>query len=223
MKTLIFDMDDTLANTTPIHKKSFKECFLNYNCDIDTIPLQIQKNFFGKTMEVITQEILDYFKLDLDVETFLKKREKLVLPKLKEVKGMPGFEELIKFLREYKGKKAIATSSRQVEADTVIDALQIRDLFDVIVTSKDITKSKPDPDIFLKAANNLGSDPTDCIVFEDSDNGITAAKAAGMLAVGIPNSMFNTHQSLNQADIILKDLSEIQELVEKKEKKEKKN
>ena len=99
---------------------------------------------------------------------------------------VPGFEEYISQLRGKGVKTAVVTSSNQPKMEAVYQLHpEFRSMFDAILTSEDFERSKPDPDCYLKAAQRLGVEVEDCVVFEDSFNGLKSGRAAGMYVVGL--------------------------------------
>ena len=99
---------------------------------------------------------------------------------------VPGFEEYISQLRGKGVKTAVVTSSNQPKMEAVCQSHpEFRSMFDAILTSEDFERSKPDPDCYLKAAERFGVEPKDCVVFEDSFNGLKSGRAAGMYVVGL--------------------------------------
>lgn len=99
---------------------------------------------------------------------------------------VPGFEAFVASLRREGVKTAVVTSSNQLKMDAVYRSHpEFRDLFDAILTSEDFERSKPDPDCYLKAAERFGVEPEDCVVYEDSFNGLKSGRAAGMYVVGL--------------------------------------
>ena len=111
---------------------------------------------------------------------------------------------------------ALATMSHQKEALQVLEVMGIREDFDLILTRDEVEKGKPDPEIYLKAANDLGIRPDECLVMEDSVNGIRAALAAGMPVFALTNSV--TYKSVHQSNLldskyIVDDLTETQERI----------
>ena len=99
---------------------------------------------------------------------------------------VPGFEAFVASLREEGVKTVVVTSSNQPKMEAVYRSHpEFRDLFDAILTSEDFERSKPHPDCYLKAAERFGIDPKDCVVFEDSFNGLKSGRAAGMYVVGL--------------------------------------
>ncbi len=99
---------------------------------------------------------------------------------------IPGFEEYIRKLRQKGVKTAVVTSSNQPKMEAVYAKHpEFKSLFDVILTSEDFERSKPDPDCYLKAAERFGVEPKNCVVFEDSFNGLKSGRAAGMYVIGL--------------------------------------
>ena len=97
-----------------------------------------------------------------------------------------GFEDYIRSLRQQGVKTAVVTSSNQPKMEAVYAKRpEFKTLFDAILTSEDFERSKPDPDCYLKAAQRFGIDAKDCVVFEDSFNGLKSGRAAGMYVVGL--------------------------------------
>lgn len=97
-----------------------------------------------------------------------------------------GFEPFVRQLRRQGVKTAVVTSSNQQKMEAVYAAHpEFKSLFDAILTSEDFERSKPDPDCYLKAAGRFGAKPADCVVFEDSFNGLKSGRAAGMHVVGL--------------------------------------
>ncbi|EDM33957.1 predicted phosphatase/phosphohexomutase, partial [Pedobacter sp. BAL39] len=115
---------------------------------------------------------------------------------------LPGTIQLLEELKDKGIKMALGSASKN--SALILERTGIRDFFDAIVDGNSVTTSKPDPEVFLKAAELLQAAPTECIVFEDAEAGVAAAIAAQMLVVGI-----GSKATLPDADLIIKDLSEI--------------
>jgi beta-phosphoglucomutase len=109
----------------------------------------------------------------------------------------PGVIDFIKDLDKYNIKKAIGSASKN--AGVILNRLQIENLFDALIDGTKVTKAKPDPEIFLLAANALKSNPDECLVFEDAQAGVEAAKNGGMVCIGIGDP-----ETLNQADWVIR-------------------
>jgi beta-phosphoglucomutase family hydrolase len=178
---LIFDMDGTLLNTEPTHVRAWQQVLAKYDMQYD---YEIMKNFNGSPTWKIAKIIIDMHNKPLDPLALATEKAKLVESILfDEVKSL----DLIEVVKQYYGKKpmAVGTGSPHLLADRLLSHLGLRHYFDVIVGSDDVDKHKPEPDTFLLCANLLNVDPTQCIVFEDADYGIQAAKAANMHYVDV--------------------------------------
>ncbi len=127
-----------------------------------------------------------------------------------ETKGIdpiPYAEELLKTARKHTVKTALATSSRRMKMQMVMEKLNFLQYFDEIVTGEEVHNSKPAPDIFIKAAEKLKIAPEECIVIEDAASGVTAAKSAGMKCIAITTT--HAKEQLQHADLVIDTFKEI--------------
>ena len=187
MKAVLFDMDGVVVDNLPYHV----DAWLLF-CERHKIPL---------TREVFYKELNGMNSKDT-FEWFYKKEmtraEVEVLEEEKEIlyrgfyqaymKPAPGLLVFLKALRTNGIKTALATSAGPGNIDFIVDGLGIRDQFDAIIGGAEVRKGKPDPEIYLKAAEMVGVAPADCWVIEDSLQGISAGLNAGMQVVGITTS-----------------------------------
>ena len=105
---------------------------------------------------------------------------------------------------------AVASSSNPELIQVVLEAAGLHDVIPVVVSSQEVPRGKPSPDVYLEAARRLGADPGDCAAVEDSHNGIRSAKAAGMRVVAIPNPHFPPdEEALAHADVVLRSIREL--------------
>jgi HAD superfamily hydrolase (TIGR01509 family) len=213
IKALIFDMDDTLVNSSTIHRDAFNEVIKKYGANINDIPKKIEKTFFGKKLIEIAKDIIDYFSLDIDAKKLLKEREKLAIKMLYGVKPLPGLKDLLKFLRSSDYKIVLATSSPKRYADIIIQKFEMSDVFANVVSGEEAVHGKPDPQIFKIALKKIGSKASESVIVEDSENGVNAAKKIGIKVIGIVNPVSHIVQDLSEADITVKSLSEIKDSI----------
>jgi HAD superfamily hydrolase (TIGR01509 family) len=103
----------------------------------------------------------------------------------------------------------LASSSNRELIDAVLEAGRIAGLFRATVSSEEVARGKPAPDVYLEAARRLGADPGDCVAVEDSHNGIRSAKAAGMSCIAIPNAHFPPGDAVDEADLVLGSIEEL--------------
>jgi HAD superfamily hydrolase (TIGR01509 family) len=117
-------------------------------------------------------------------------------------KEIPGIKKILEELKDQKIKTAVASSSSKDLIETVIKGFDLCKYFDVLISGEDVKKGKPNPDIFLHAAKKLKANIRNCIIIEDSTNGVKAAKKAGAKCIGFNNP--DSHgQNLSKADIII--------------------
>jgi HAD superfamily hydrolase (TIGR01509 family) len=215
LKGLIFDMDDTLVNSTPLQKKTLARVLKRYNVNLYSIPSKLEKRILGKKIEEVIKTIINYYSLNITVKKLLKERDLYYLKALRNVKPMPGLGKLLRSLKSPKYKLALATNSRKEYKDIVFKRFHLNTIFDKVITCEDVVRGKPYPDIYLLALKKLKLKASEGIVFEDSTNGILAAKREGIKTVAVRNHLFNVKQDLSKADVIIDSLAEIPWLLDK--------
>ena len=175
-QAIIFDLDGTLADTMPLH---YEAC----NLVCEKRGFQFPLDFFyaeaGKPTTEVFLNLMKLKNLTYDGLVLGEEKEQKVLEIMHKVTFVEPVKEIFDF---YKGKLkyAIGSGGQRVTVDLTLKNLNISNDFDAIVTCDDVAKYKPHPDTFIKAAELMGIDPQKCIVFEDGDPGIEAAKAANM-------------------------------------------
>lgn len=202
-----------IIDSEPIHFKTDKELLKRKGIKYSLKDASI---FAGKREEECYTELKRMYCLKESVKELMEERRKIFYSFLKEenIKPMHGLINLLNILKKANKKIAIASSSEREYIEYVINKLNIKDFFEIIVSGYDVKKSKPEPDIFLKASEILKIDPKECLVIEDSVNGVLAAKRAGMKCIAIPNSI-TKNQDFSLADKVLNSLNEITiELIE---------
>ncbi len=208
-KAILFDMDGVIVDSDPYHRPAWFEFSQKYNPDLSKE--QVSKIMHGRTNQDIISEIMGRDMSAEEIDKYSEEKEliyqKLIEPKIKEVRGFTSF---IRTLGDM--KRNIATSAPPMNIDFVLTKLGIAKYFDksLIVNSSMVTKGKPDPEVYLKAAERLGVEPSDCLVFEDSPSGVKAAKNAGMKVVGVATTI-PTNRLTNelQTDFAINDFTEI--------------
>jgi len=185
----IFDMDGVIVDNHTYHVKAWEVFCQRHSLPFDETSFRAK--YFGKNNFDILKGLMER-PLSIEEIDILGEEKEAIYRKLYK-QDITEVEGLIQFLNILKGlgiKTAVATSAPTSNLDFTIDSLGIRHLFDVIVDASGITKGKPDPEIYLKAARLLNIKPDSCIVFEDSISGILAGKNAGMNVV----SLLTTHK-----------------------------
>lgn len=187
VKAVIFDMDGLLLDTEGIYTEVTQIIAERYGRTFDW---SIKQNTIGLGAGDLSAYIVKALDLPISPDEFLQTRAPLMAERFPHAMAMAGAEGLVRHLKQAGIPIAVGTSSSKhyFSQKTTLHQEWFA-LFDTIVTADDpeVGAAKPAPDIFLVAARRLGVDPRDCLVFEDSPFGITAAKAAGMFAIAVPD------------------------------------
>lgn len=208
IKCIIFDMDGVVIDSEEIHKKAYFETFNFINVDVTE---ELYKTFTGSSTLNAFQKLLAHFQLDIDPEELvLEKRQRYVNyfendPALHLVHGV---KELIEKAYQQGITLILASSSAMENINRVFNRFQLNDFFKAKISGADLKASKPHPEIFEKAASLSGFSKENCVVIEDSDNGIQAANDAGIFVFGFRNPLA-ADQTLEKADLIIDDFSQI--------------
>jgi beta-phosphoglucomutase len=183
----IFDMDGTLVDNMRYHSEAWVA--LSQRLGINATAERFEREFAGKKNEEILPLLLGRPVSPEELAQLAEEKEthyrKLYGPHLSLMRGA---EPFITRLQGAGIRLAIATSAPTGNRTMVLDGLRIRSLFARVVGAEEVSRGKPSPDIFLAAAKAIDVEPSSCVVFEDAVNGIIAARAAGMVAVGITST-----------------------------------
>jgi len=208
IRAVIFDLDGVIADSEHLSTEADDIVLARYGIKMTA---NETRDAFGRRVEEILADVLRARNMNLSVPDLIKEKDaelvKLMEGKLRPIRNSL---ELIGFLQRKGLKTAIATSSHRFKMDLELRELGIEDLFKVKISGDDVTKGKPDPQIYLIAAERLGVRPEECAVIEDSAFGIRSAKSAGMYAIALrsPNS---AGQDLSKADMVVDDLGEVKD------------
>jgi HAD superfamily hydrolase (TIGR01509 family) len=178
---LIFDCDGTIADTLPVHFKTWTAAFQPFGAEL---PELWYRERTGLTASEFIQAFNQTFGYTLDEQAIELKRQQHFYDLIHQVQEV---QEVAAIARTHYGKvpMAIASNGQRLVVERTIEAIHLRPLFDTIVTLEDVAAGKPAPDLFLLAAQRMGVAPHDCIVYEDSDGGLEAARRAGMQSIDV--------------------------------------
>ena len=180
IKAVLFDMDGVIFDTEREYLKEWEAIFKKYGYKMKK---EIYISVMGRGRKKVKEIFKEKFGEDLPIDKMYIEKDKM-LKKAVENNKVPlkeGALELLEFLKENGYKIALATSAKRERVKIQVSHAKIENIFDAIVCSEDITNSKPDPEIFLKAAEKVCVNPENCIVIEDSEAGIKAAFNAKMM------------------------------------------
>ena len=209
IKGIIFDLDGVIVSTDDFHYKAWKQLTVREGIPFDrTINNRLRGVSRRESLEIILEKS-DKTYTEEEIQEMLKYKNDIYKESLKELTKydiLANFNELYKKLKEINVKMAIGSSSKNTKR--ILQQIELIDAFDAIADGTDITKSKPDPEVFLIAAKRLELRPEDCAVIEDAIAGIQAAKAGNMTAIAI-----NDATNSEIADYKIKNLMEIYKIV----------
>ena len=210
MNTVIFDMDGLLIDSEPLWGEAMTEVLAN-------VGILLNPELTKKTTGLRTREVLEYWyeshpwkgknTAQIETDVFDLVEEKI----LEKGKAMLGLEYILSFFRERNFKMGLASSSPKKLIETVLDHLHIRKYFQQVCSAQEEEYGKPHPAVYINCAKGLKSLPAECIAFEDSVNGLIAAKAARMLTVAVPEEYQSGNPRFAVADILLHSLDEFGE------------
>lgn len=198
---VIFDMDGVIVDSNPYHKEAWLQFCRKYNIELKEE--DVAETIYGKTNEAALKEV---FKKDFTPEEADRMgEEKEALYRKLHEKDMEPVKGLISFLQMLKQNNistAVATNAPVSNLNFILERTQVKPYFDELINAKMVKKGKPDPDIYLKAAEKLKVLPEQCIVMEDSITGVEAGLRAGMKVVAITTThpaeeLAHTHLVIN--------------------------
>lgn len=207
LKAIIFDMDGVLIDSEPVHLEAFRRLMDSLSIPFDK---EYYLQFIGSTTEHMWNKVITDYKITLSKDELVVKSNNFV----KEINGeagypvMRGAAELIQRLSCAGVKLAVASSSGMDRIENTLDKLGVRGFFDGVVSGLQVKNPKPAPDTFLEAARLLNVCADECIVIEDSLNGMKAAKNAGMICVMYENLSIGAVDS-TYADYIIQGFEDL--------------
>lgn len=175
-RALIFDCDGTLADNMPLHFSAWSRAMADFG---GSYPEELFYEWGGVPTGDIVRRLNAKFGLSLDVGEVVERKERYYRESIPQVEPM---HDVVALVREFHGTMpmAVASGGHRDLVERTLVALGIHDLFEAIIAAEDYERGKPAPDPFLKAAERLRVEPQHCLVFEDTETGVQAARAAGM-------------------------------------------
>jgi HAD superfamily hydrolase (TIGR01509 family) len=204
--TVIFDMDGVIYDSTPYTWEARKIYLSKYNIKLrdKEIP-ELLGNSFRDMMGILNKK----YNLSLEFDDFSKKTREIQVELMKNyLKPNEGIRELIDDLLKNNVKIAIASNNLRRFIEEDLEIMNLRDKFEIITSVEEVKNYKPHPEIFLETAKKLNSLPTECVVIEDSNVGIEAAKRANMKTIAHPTK-FNKKENFKGVNLIVNSLKEL--------------
>lgn len=212
LNTVIFDMDGLLIDSEPLWNQAASEVFRSYG-------VQLTEAQYATTTGLRTREFLifwfGHFKITHEkiAEAEIKIVDRVIALVKQKGKPLPGVQHIFSFFTEKKFNIGLASSSSPGLIDVVTDLLGIDRYLQAILSADDLAYGKPHPEVFLNCAQKLSVSPEQCVCFEDSYNGMIAAKAARMKCVIVPASRERNNPVWEAADLKISTLQNFNELL----------
>lgn len=209
LKGILFDMDGVIVDTEPLHHKAYHLMF--NDVEIEVSP-ELYQSFTGQSTLNICKRLCDHFHLTEQPETLVqlkRKHFKYIFANDPSLQLIDGVLDIIKEYHKKELKLVLASSASMMTINNIFDRFDLNKYFIAKFSGADLKQSKPHPEIFEKAAFATGYERSECLVIEDSTNGIKAANAAGIFCVGY-DSVHSKNQDYTIADMVISDFKEIQ-------------
>lgn len=208
MQGFIFDMDGVIIDSEPIHSRVKMDTIHHFGLTFDEKDLV---HYMGRTSRAMFEDVLRReHRTDLDIDAVTRYKHDHYFEVLEHgaIEPVAGSVELIHTLHAAGIPLGLATSSNRRVIRAVIDRFGLAACFQSVISGGDLPASKPDPAIYLQTAANLGIEPAQCVVLEDAENGVLAAKRAGMVCIGYQNPN-SGQQDLSQADCVVTSIADL--------------
>ena len=208
-KAVIFDLDGTLVDSMWMWRKIDEEYLGRFSVPL---PENLQREIEGMSFSETAQYFKEHFPIPDSIDVIKRDWNEMAWEKYeKQVPLKPGARSFLKQLREQGISLGIATSNSRELVEMVTRVHGIRDYFSAVITGCDVGKGKPNPEIYLKAAEEMAVEPADCLVFEDIVQGILAGKNAGMRVCAVEDeySMLQKEQKQELADYYIRTYEEL--------------
>ena len=208
IKAIIFDMDGLMIDSERVTFECYQERLKDMNLTMDE---EFYKTLLGKPIKGIYQRFYDVYGNDFPIENVIQDIHQLMAERF-ETEGVPvkkGLVELLHYLKDNNYKTIVATSSNRDRVDKILAQAKITEFFDDSICGDEVTKGKPNPEVFLKSCQKLGVNVDEAIVLEDSEAGIQASYDANIKVICIPDMKYPEKQYEEKTFKILKDLTEV--------------
>jgi beta-phosphoglucomutase len=208
LEAVLFDMDGVIVDTEPLHRKAYFAMFSDYELEVSE---ELYTSFTGQSTLNICKKLVTHFSLSEAPEKLVERKRKhfkYLFENDDSLTLLDGVLELIKDYHQNGLTLVLASSASMPNINRIFERFDLNQYFVAKLSGADLKESKPHPEIFIKAAEAANSPRENCIVIEDSTNGIKAAKAAGIYCVGY-NSKHSTLQDYSLADKVISSFKEI--------------
>ncbi len=208
LKAVIFDMDGVIIDSEPLHNKAYHDMFDEVGIDVSA---EMYQSFTGQSTINICKRLCDHFNLEQTPENLValkRKHYKRFFESDSELALIDGVLDLIKDYHNNGITLVLGSSASMDGINQIFERFDLDQYFKAKFSGGDLKQSKPHPEIFIKSAEATGFGRNECLVIEDSTNGVEAAKAANIFCVGY-DSFHSKNQDYSKADMVISDFKEI--------------
>lgn len=198
LKAVIFDMDGVVVDSEPLIFEFEQEMFGEFGILVSE---EVHLSLVGTTCEGFWAAIKEQYGLQQPLEEIVAESKRREIIAMERVELISGVMEFIKDLSAHGVQLILASSAPKKRIMVVMEKFLLDKLFSGFVSGDDVKKGKPDPEVFLLAAEKAAAEPGECVVIEDATHGVSAAKAAGMKCVGF--DAMSGRQDLSRADLVV--------------------
>jgi HAD superfamily hydrolase (TIGR01509 family) len=207
IQAIIFDLDGVIIDSEGLHNAAVAAAVAAHGV---TVPDALFDEFMGIPDEVLLEHVNRHFLGGrYSVTDLLVEKQLAYLQVAGQVQAIPGALAFIEMARPHFSAFGLATSSLRVNQALAFDAFDLHRYFDVVVTAEDVTRTKPDPEPYQRAVEQLGVPASACVVIEDSLNGIRAGKSAGCQVIGLSTTYLADNLRTAGADVVFTSFAEI--------------
>jgi len=202
----IFDWDGVVIDSSAAHKRSWEQL-----AEEKQLPLPDDhfEQSFGRKNHFIIPNLFDWTHDESQIQALSDRKEELyrAILKLEGIQALPGVHDLLEYLKSQEIPCCVGTSTPRINVETIMDVIGVREYFQGIISAEDVHHGKPDPEVFLLAAQKINRDPARCLVFEDAHYGIEAGLRGGMKVVAVATT--NPLEALGEAHMAVHRLSNL--------------
>lgn len=206
-RAILFDMDGVLVDSEPLFLAAINRLLVQEGVE----PVSVEENeeyLIGTTINETWRQLKIHRTLPLPTEEYIRRYDEIVRQvMMEELEPQPGVRELLEVCSRRGLPKAVASSSLHMWVDLKLNAIGLTDAFDAVLGGDDVSRGKPEPEIYITAAERLGVPPAECIAIEDSPIGIAAAVASGAYTIAV-RTEYTRNLDVSQAHTVLESLED---------------
>ncbi len=210
MKAILFDFDGVIVKSMEDHYEGWRRALAEYGIDMSPEELYVLE---GQGVEAVASQLSRKYNLSLEETQNLIQKKIFYYDQVKKIQFYPHLIDVLEWAKQRDLKLAVVTGGDRKRVEDTLDSYGLLGYFDAIVTADDVEYTKPSPEPYLHAAQQLGVAPNDCIVIENAPLGIRSAKNAGMYCIAITTTLSASY--LKEADVVVNDFQEVLEVLKK--------